>query len=78
MGKFPITSSRGNKHIMILCAIYGNVVLAEPMKNESEVAMVETHQKLIKRLNDAGIFPKSTFWITKSPKDTRSQLKIME
>ena len=29
-GKFPITSLRGHKYIMILCAIDGNVVLAEP------------------------------------------------
>ena len=57
--KFPITSSRGHKYIMILCAIGWNVVLAEPMKNKSEGAMVETYQNLIKRLNDAGIFPKN-------------------
>ena len=57
--KFPIMSPRGHKYIMILCAIYGNVVLAEPMKNKSEGAMVETYQNLIKRLNDAGIFPKN-------------------
>ena len=40
---------------MILSAIDGNVVLAEPMKNKSEGAMVETYQNLIKILNDAGI-----------------------
>ena len=28
------------------------------MKNKSEGAMVETYQNLIKRRNDAGIFPK--------------------
>ena len=44
-GKFPITSSRGHKYIMVLCAIDGNVVLAEPMKNKSEREMVETYQK---------------------------------
>ena len=58
MGKFPIMSSRGHKYIMILCAIDGNVLLDEPMKNKSEVAMVESYKNLIKRLNDAGIFPK--------------------
>ena len=72
-GKFPITSSRGHKYVMILCAIDGNVVLADPMKNKSEGEIVETYQNLIKRLNDAGIFQKSIFWITKSPKDTRRQ-----
>ena len=58
MGKFPISSSIGHKYIMILWAIDGNVVLAEPMENKSEDAMVETYQKLIKRINYAGIFPK--------------------
>ena len=43
----------------MLFAIDGNLVLAEPMKNKSEGAMVETYQNLIKRLNDAGIFPKN-------------------
>ena len=57
-GNFPITSSKGNKYIIILCVIDGNVVLTDPMKNKSEVSMDETYQKLIKRLNDAGIFPK--------------------
>ena len=57
-GKFSITSSRGHKYIMILCTIDVNMVLAEPMKNSSEVAMTETYQNLIKRLNDARIFPK--------------------
>ena len=35
-GKCPITSSRGNKYIIVLCAIYGNVLLDGPMKNKSE------------------------------------------
>ena len=34
------------------------MVLSEPIKNLLEGAMVETYRKLIKRLNDAGIFPK--------------------
>ena len=31
-GEFPITSSRGNKYIMIMCDIDGNALLVEPMK----------------------------------------------
>ena len=76
--KFPITSSRGHKYIMILCEINGNVVLAYSMKNKSEASMVETYQNLIKRLNDAGIFPKSILWITKYLKDIRRKSKQME
>ena len=43
--------------MMILCEIEGNVVLDEPIKNKSERSMVETYQNLIKRINDASIFP---------------------
>ena len=46
-GKFPITSSRGHKYIMIIFEIYGNAVLVEPMKNKTEDKMVETYQKMI-------------------------------
>ena len=75
MGKFRITSLRVNKHIMILCAIYGNVVLAEPMENKSEDAMVETYQNLIKRLNDAGIFPKKHVLDNKISKGYKEAIK---
>ena len=43
---------------MIFCVIGGNVVLADPMTKKSEGAIVQIHQKFIRRLNDAGIFPK--------------------
>ena len=58
-GEFPITSSRGNKYIMIMCNIDGNAVLVEPMKNKTEDEMVETYQKMINRLKTGGIFPKN-------------------
>ena len=41
-GKFPITSSRGHKYIMIMCEIDGNAVLVEIMKNKTEDEMVDT------------------------------------
>ena len=58
-GEFPITSSRGNKYIMIMCKIDGNAVLVEPMKNKTEDEMVETYQKMIDRLKTGGISPKN-------------------
>ena len=57
-GKFPTTSSRGHKYIMIMCEIDGNAVLVEPMNNKTEDAMVKTNQKMIDRLKTGGIFPK--------------------
>ena len=84
IGNFPICVDGiyylvdSDINAMVFCAINGNAVLAEPMKNKSEGAMVETYQNLIKSLNDADIFQKSIFWIMKSPNDTSRQLKIME
>ena len=57
-GKFPITSSKGNKYIMIMCEIDGNAVLVGPMRNKTEDEMIETYQNLIERLKTGGIFPK--------------------
>ena len=61
MGKFPITSSSGHKYIMIMCEIYRNAVLVEPMKNKMEDSMVEIYQKLIEQIKTGGSFPKNIF-----------------
>ena len=35
-GKFPITSSKGAKYIMVMCEINGNVIVVETMKNRTD------------------------------------------
>jgi hypothetical protein len=49
-GRFPTTSSRGNKYIMVLVEIDGNYINAEPMKNKLEGAMIKTCIALWTRL----------------------------
>ena len=39
-GQFPVTSSRRNKYIMVLCEIDGNQILVEPMPNRSEGTLI--------------------------------------
>ncbi len=34
-GRFPVTSSSGNKYIMVLVEVDGNFIDAEPMKNKT-------------------------------------------
>jgi hypothetical protein len=34
-GRFPVTSSSGNKYIMVLVKVDGNFIDAEPMKNKT-------------------------------------------
>ena len=77
IGEFPITSSRGNKYIMIMCEIDENAVLVEPMKNKTEDEMVETYQKMIDRLKTGGISRKSTSWIMKFRQSTKNQWRPM-
>ena len=35
-GKFPVTSRRGNKYLMIMCEVDSNAILSEPMKTKNE------------------------------------------
>lgn len=39
-GKFPTTSSRGNKYLMILYYIDGSYIMMEPMKSRHENEMI--------------------------------------
>ena len=51
------------------------MVLAEPMKNRSEGAMVETYQNLIKRINYAGVFPKKHIFYNKISKGYKEAIE---
>jgi hypothetical protein len=51
---FPVTSSRGNKYIMVLVKVDGNYIHAEPMKNKSEGAMIKAYIALWTRLTASG------------------------
>jgi hypothetical protein len=57
-GRFPFCSSKGNRYIMVLCEMDGNVILSEAMKNRTEGEMIKTHRILLQRLKACGIKPK--------------------
>ncbi len=42
-GRFPATSSKGNKYIMVLVKISGNYINAEPMKSKLEGSMIKPY-----------------------------------
>jgi hypothetical protein len=56
-GRFPTTSSKGNKYIMVLYDYDSNAILAEPMKSRSEQHMVQAYTKLHTYLVDRGLKP---------------------
>ena len=45
-GGFPVTSSRGNKYVMVMCEVDGNYIDAEPMKNRTTDSLVKTYLTL--------------------------------
>jgi hypothetical protein len=57
-GKFPTTSSRGNKYLMVLYYIDGSYIMMEPMKSRHENEMIRVHNILIERLKARGFYPK--------------------
>ena len=54
-GGFPITSSRGNKYIMVMCEVDGNYIDAVPMKNQTAECMVQTYLILWNRLTSSKV-----------------------
>jgi hypothetical protein len=45
-GRFPATSNRGNKYIMVLVKVDGNYIDAKPMKNKLEGLMIKAYLTL--------------------------------
>ena len=54
-GRFPVTSSRGNKYIMILFNHDSNAILAEPLKLRSDAELVSATTKLHLYFSDRGL-----------------------
>lgn len=57
MGRFPHTSSQGNKYIMVLYHYAFNAILATPMKNQLNNTIIETYRKMLQPLLLAGFKP---------------------
>jgi hypothetical protein len=56
-GCFPITSSRGNKYIMIVYGYDLNAILAEPLKSRTEQELLRACTKLHTYLTQRGLKP---------------------
>ena len=48
-GKFPITSSRGNKYIMVAVELDGNYIDAEPLKTRTTQSLINAYQTIHNR-----------------------------
>jgi hypothetical protein len=47
-GVFPVTSSHGNKYVMVMCEVNGNHIDAELMKSQTTDLLVQTYLVLWK------------------------------
>jgi hypothetical protein len=56
-GRFPITSARGNAHVLVLYDFDSNSILAVPIKNRRKHSLVRGYQQCLVELTRAGIKP---------------------
>ena len=58
-GRFPITSSRGYKYIMIAYDYDSNTILAEPIKPRKRLQIKDAYQKMRKLLCSRELTPRT-------------------
>eukprot|EP00957_Ditylum_brightwellii_P030359 2299571-Ditylum_brightwellii.AAC.1 len=44
-GRFPVTSSKGNKYVMALYSYDANAIMAEPIKNKTDAELTRAYVK---------------------------------
>eukprot|EP00804_Cyclotella_cryptica_P016849 CCRYP_001818-RA/>CCRYP_001818-RA protein AED:0.39 eAED:0.38 QI:0/-1/0/1/-1/1/1/0/475 len=54
-GRFPITSSKGNKYLMIACEMDSNYIDAEPLKDRTKGALVGAYTAIFTRWKQTGM-----------------------
>ena len=53
-GRFPITSARGNKYIIVAVELDGNFIDAEPLKTRKAKDLTEAYQSIFRRWKSTG------------------------
>jgi hypothetical protein len=74
-GCVPKKSLRGYQYIMVLTDINSNATLVEPMKNHTAGEIISTYQKLIERLQSAGVTPKQNILENKCSEKFKSTIR---
>lgn len=74
-GKFPTTSSRGFKYLMVMYYIDGSHILMEPTKPRTESKMIRAHAVLIGRLKDRVFHPKKQMLNNKISKEYKKSYR---
>ena len=74
-GRFPQTSSRGNKYVMIFYDYDSSAILAEPLKSRSEAELLRAFTKLHQHLSSRGLRPALHILDNECPKGLKNYIR---
>ena len=66
-GRFPVTSSRGSKYLMVLYDHESNASIAEPLKSRSEHKLIRVYSALHTHLSNHGLAPQVQMFNNECP-----------
>jgi hypothetical protein len=71
-GRFPVTSSQGNKYVLVLYEYDTNAILTEALNNRTAPEILRAYKKLVKYLYNRGFRPK-IHWLDNEASDELKQ-----
>jgi hypothetical protein len=74
-GRFPVTSSRGHRYIMVLIEIDSNYIAMEPMKSRETAEMIRAYRVIMDKLKHNGITPKKQILDNEAPEAYKKTIK---
>ena len=75
-GRFPITSSKGNKYVMVAYELDGNCIDAEPMKDQTKGELVTAYKAIYARWKQTGtISPNWHILDNEAPEDLKAAIR---
>jgi hypothetical protein len=77
-GSFPYRSQRGNRHIMVAIHLDANYIFNEPMKNRTEEEMMAVYQRIVNRIQAAGLGLKKHILDNEASKAFKAKIKENE
>ena len=75
-GKFPITSARGNKYIMVAVKLDGNNIDAKPLQSRSAQSLTKAYQAIFQRWKATGVIcPNWHVLNNEAPKELKQAIR---
>ena len=74
-GRFPITSSKGNKYLMIILDYDSNAIISQPLPSRSQQHLLQAFSKIHEKLKNAGRNPTFVRLDNEAPKVLTQYMK---